>query len=555
MGLIKSRPRVKVIAPPELTPGETFEAKILLEADRPVPINALTVRFVGVEEVTVGRGDHSASQSRTVADLAGKLAGRGRLEPGVRSYPFSFRLPKDLPPSFEGRVATVRYRYDVHVDIPWWPDRRASFEARVGFDEWYEPGAQPVLVASDVEGPKAREPYVELSLGADVLGPGEALTGAVALGNSDRVAYRGLELALVGLCTSTVGRRHDSEEIGRVGSALPLPARGSESITFSRRLPEAIFPTWQASQWNLDWIVEVRANVLGANDVVLRTPVTVLPQRTRKRRERAAPPVVGRERVELIWRDVAREHGLEWSAGAMHGKAGGCAVTVTRETRDKGNVLLAELTYPSLRMGLTTRARLLGGRKREARDEAQAAWLAKRLPACHGCELEVGDERARLEQRGAGQDPDRLSEFVATALELARAMPRPEEVPPPGALEKWLPGWRALANVLEGTLHAADLSATGKLGGCEVAVLHDYPSRGRASTRLTAKSPGRLRMTSEEFPWDSLGEPAAELRVKGASLRALGDRLELALPLQTDPEPLLPKLRALARLARSLSAG
>jgi hypothetical protein len=549
VGLIKTRPKVKVVAPAPLTPGQLFEATVIVIADRPVPVDAITVRLRGIEEITASSG----RSTRTVVQLEGKLTGRTELKAGERRYPFTFRLPKDAPPSFEFRSVTVRYMYEVHVAIPWWPDLRAAFRAEVGFRDRSAPGSNPVFASSDRSGPKGIEPHLELSVDDDVLAAGDHLEGAIALGNSRHAKYRGIEVALVSYCSCELNGARREELRSTSATQFELPPPGHKTATFGRRLPRTLFPSWQSERWSVDWYVVATAFVQEGRDVSVRVPVHITPARHSQGRT-AAPPVAGRARVDTSWRKVADKHHLDFESGALLGREGECEVAISRETNPRGAVLAAELIYPDLRLGLASQKKLLSGTEIVGRDASQTAWFNARLPKIAGLSLFVEDDRMRIEQVIDGKDTGKLSGFVRQALAIAAAVPKPENVPAARAHEPWLKTWRELAIVLEGKLNVGDLSARGRLGGCDVELWHHWPKKGKPSTFLAARAP--VPLSTPAVAWEASGAQSLDpsLLTPEVKLRYEGNRVVAELPLQLDPDVLMPKLRALTRLAKDIRA-
>lgn len=548
MGLIKARPAVKVVAPAPLTPGQLFEATVIVTADRPVPVDAIRVRLRGIEGINTPGGQ----KLRTVVQLEGKLSGRTELKAGERRYPFSFRLPKDAPPSFEFASVAVRYMYDVHIEIPWWADQRATFRAEVGFRDRPAPQSNAVFASSDRSGPKGHEPHLELSLTRDVFSPGDHLDGVLALSNLAHVRYRTLEVALVSYCTHEVNGKRVKELRSKAATEFELPPKGYTSAAFTRRLPRTLFPSWQSEEWSVEWYVEATAFVEQARDVVVSVPVHIAPSRSSQGRA-PAPPVAGRARVDTTWRKVAEKNRLDFESGALLGRAGECEVAISRETNPKGMMLAAELIYPNLRLGLSTHQKLLRGTEIVGRDASQTAWFNARLPKVAGVTLHVEDDRMRIEQLVEGRDSAKLSGFVRQALQIAAAVPKPENVPVAREHERWLKAWRELAIVLEGKINVGDLSARGRLGGCEVELWHQWPKKGKAATYLSARAPVPLSTPAHGFAAvDDAGHP--ELLGPGLVLKHSGTRVTLQMPLELNPDALLPKLRAVTRVARNLRA-
>jgi hypothetical protein len=548
VGLIKTRPKVKVVAPAPLTPGQMFEATVIVTADRPVPVDAIHVRLRGIEETLPGGVD-----TRTVVQLEGKLTGRTELKAGERRYPFTFRLPKDAPPSFNFKSISVQYMYEVHIEIPWWADRRAAFRAEVGFRDRAAPGSNPVFASSDRSGPKGVEPHLELSVDTDVLAAGDHFEGALALGNSRHVKYRGVEVALESYCSYELSGERRQELRSRSSTKFELPPPGNKTATFGRRLPRTLFPSWQGEKWSVDWYVVATAFVEGGRDVSVRVPVHIVPARHSQGRT-AALPIVGRARVDTAWRKVAEKNQLDFESGALLGRQGECEVAISKETNPKGAVLAAELIFPNLRLGLASHQKLLRGTEIVGRDASQTAWFNARLPKIAGLSLQVEDDRMRIEQTIEGKDSGKLSGFVRQALAIAAAVPKPENVPAARAHEPWLKAWRELAIVLEGKLNVGDLSARGRLGACDVELWHHWPKKGKPSTFLSARAP--VPLSTPAVAWVASGVEGLDPALAGpeVKIRHEGNKVVAELPLQLDPDVLMPKLRALTKIAKDIRA-
>lgn len=604
MALLKTKPKINLMMQREILPGGAYGAQVVMQASRDVPVDWINVRIDGEERATVGAGEHQRVLRRRLLSLGAELSGKRTLPRGRTELAFRFEVPPGLPPTYRGRSCATEYVATVHASIPWWPDAKGSFEMFLS-----QPGPagsvkpEPVLFSSDPGGPAASEPHVEGSLASSVIVPGGTVEGALALNNVAANPYSGVELDLVG--TEHIrDARAGALAVGRVDAlrygleiALSSPVEGA-SIPFRFRVPAELAPSHDAGLWTLSWALEVRVKLRWRADLLLRVPVVVVPAAAGRggaagsRLDFRAPPSVGSERVEKVWRSVAAELGLVPETGALRGRQGQVDYEVRREHRGRlGVFLVARLTYPSLELDLRVEPRrtLLDRWARQAlpalepgvwdprhglraRDPGQAAAVGRRLgPALRqftGARLD--DDEALVERQGSGQRRQKLVEFVvavrglAAAIEEARA-----SIPPPLAMAGGLEPWRAFAAQLGGVLETARMIVQGHFHAMPVELRTEWTPDGRPERTVLALVPNATIAAENEIHLASgNGAPLAPDLIAGASIpgsaRALveaiagggalafdltGQELRLALPAPIlDPAPLAGRLVQMTQL-------
>jgi hypothetical protein len=503
-----------------------------------------------------------------------------------------FQLPPDVPASYLGGGASVRYRMDVRASIDWWPDATASFDLRVVADAVTGPDApRPGLFSTAPEGPRGEELSVELSLAARAVVPGGEVQGSVALHNLAHHACRGLRVSIVGYETSLdpKGKIRAQRPAHRYAIGLSLGGvSDGQGIPFRMRLPVDLPPTARSVLWSLQWMLEVRVDQIWASDVVLSAPITILPPGSVIAPVRFAPPTVGADRVRAIWTRVAAARGLVFEREGLRGRGGEVEMEVRRDHRGRhGIFLVAALTYPDLALSLDgglagSFRRVVGGGARTGnarwdrdhyvtgRDPAQVeAWLAALLPSLFAVRLaDLSDTQLLLEHRDAGQSEKALGAFVDAALAVARLLPvARSRVPPPAPMTEGLASWTALATELGSSLSTTDMSVRGHLEGIRVLVATRWSSDGTPLRTSVAVRPGfEIEETHRvAFAGDRLvsGDPARlpgdarailpRLREGAHGLEIGADVIDLSLPAPLlDPAPCRAKLASLATLAASL---
>ncbi len=505
MALIKKRPELRLLAPPQVRPGETFVAEVIVRARRPVPTSSLDVHFVGEERVTIGSGKHSRTARKTWVTLHARLS-KARRMVGEQRFRVRFAVPPTVPTSYSGCQARVQYLVKIHAAIPWWPDARASFVIPVVPPPADAP-ARPFVFSSNPSGPTAGEPHVEASLTNTVLRPGGVVEGAVALSNVDTSRYYGVQVHLRGRQTSVV--RGSKRSSWCFGYTLTVPlARAVEGqpLPFALRIPN-IFPTCRGAHYSLAWAVEVCAQRRFARDTVIRAPVTVLPrdaQREARPRKRVLPPTVGSPRVAAIWKRVAADVGLRLRGDTLVGNIGPTELCIARDVRGSaGNYLLGTLSFPNLHLGLdggplggfsrylSLAQRVLWPDKHHyfiGRDLAQVrAFASALLPRNFPHELaDASDECVIIQQKGAGQTHTELLRFARNMRLVAHNFPKAlARVPAPKEFSRTaVASWRKLAAKLAGGLELTHMAVCGSYDGRRASVRTVWSGPGPQYTEI-----------------------------------------------------------------------
>jgi hypothetical protein len=577
MGLIKTRPKIRVRLPRVVQPGSACDVEITLSAKRSVPISSLVVRLLGTESVL-----HNGSSVTTeLVSLVAKLAGERRVEPGQSVFKARFRLPPDLPPSFSFLSVTTAYVLDVRADIAWWPDAHAQFVVHVE-----EPPAElpherrPIVYSSNPKGPRGREPYLELSLADSVVASGGALAGVVALGNVAHNDYREVKLSLVPVLTLNAQGKTQQAHIFRIEAYLQLNRpREGQSFPFTMQIPE-VPPSAARRRWQLDWRLVVHAVCRFGRDVAFEVPLTLVAAGLRPALAMPADaPVLGSARTDAIWRQVAAEHGLELDGSAMVGRAGQTSLRIWREHRGRrGLALLARLQYPSLELHLD--GGLLGGFRRLIGQEhppgdsdwerrhyvagrelvqIQAAWRALFGALAESGSLaaialaDLSDDELLLELDDPGQSKPPLRALCAVALSVARALPAARAaIPAPAAAD--VQAWRELADSLDGELELARMVVSCAIDGQRGEIASEWEAHGgvrhtRVSLRANPAIDERLQhLPAAQKLIDELGGQVRELTLSSTELTALLP------PMLADPAPARQVLLGLSELAHVLRA-
>ena len=261
MALIKKRPTISLIAPRWIRSGSTFEVQVILNCEKVVPVD-------GVEVVLEGRGGYVSQSQHGQHDNATHFLrlravpeGSRELKVGRHAYRVRFSVPADAPSTFRGDLVFVDYTVKVRVDIPWWPDARATFALRtVGAETAQEPSTHVYVTHRD--GPPGRKPYFEVSMGSARIEPGGTLQGAVSLANIAHNDYRNIVVSLVAEQTVKTTMGTTATNTCRVRwKVAPTELSEGAAIQFRLKVPEDAGCSFNASENNLNWSVEVHLDI------------------------------------------------------------------------------------------------------------------------------------------------------------------------------------------------------------------------------------------------------------------------------------------------------
>jgi hypothetical protein len=567
MALIKKRPDIGLLAPREVALGRPIEVLAILDCAASVPVQSIEVRLIGsVVYFTHSQYGRHANTSEFCRAVARVLDAEVDLGEGEHQYRARFELPDHLPASYVGREIRVEYAIDVHVDIPWWPDARASFLLRVASTRSPAPSDHRRVFVSDLEGPPARRPYVEVSLGSTELVPSETLHGAVALSNVDSNEYRAVKLALVRVETMEVPLGKHSQQVREAEWTLALdsPAE-NEPVRFALTLPPYMVPGFEVHGFSVDWFLEVVADVAWARDPKVWIPVEIRARGLAEEGMRRAPLAVGSERLALVWTKVAEQTGLEFGEGVLRGVVGDTEIEIRREHRGrKGVFVVGELVYPDLGIDLRhtepkAKKPLCG------RDATQIEWLCEKLEEVLADRPpdEADDQHMLWELDDAGQRVDRMVEFctqvraVAAELEPARSL-----IPPPECMRDQMASWESASGRLGGVLHRGKMAITASREEIGLELRTEFHVSGepaRLVLEVRPTMPIDVRHHMDWFADEGEPLPQSDLDLAGlceGAAAVVVDKERVQVVLSADPldlEDAVARLQALLALGRKLS--
>ena len=311
--------KISVIGPENtLTPGKTFETTVHIELDQPTRVRGIKARFFGaerteanytttstdskgrmqthhhtaveyvpiVEEHFVLHGTPSTGFFSGIGDAVSTMFGGGQsetMEAGSYDFPVSFAIPKDVPPSFEGKKCSVFYRLETQIDVPIWPDPKLDCAFKLlrqptplektspAYVQYPDPkkgrGFWDRTLGKDVE--------VEVVIDSDVLVAGQETRAMVAVKANEPFKLAQISLAMIGQEKSQAHGHTDSYSHVRplhdveVNKSILTELNREFSFTVTSKGPY----TSTGQKFSVDWFIEVRLDVPWAKDPYVKIPI------------------------------------------------------------------------------------------------------------------------------------------------------------------------------------------------------------------------------------------------------------------------------------------
>ncbi|MCB9755710.1 MAG: hypothetical protein H6713_37745 [Myxococcales bacterium] len=459
MALIKKRPAIKLLAPRVIPSGTPFRVRVVLDCPEPLEVNSVSVDLEGSEVwFTSSQYGRHRNESRLCRASVGVVS-KTKLGAGLHQYDVTLEIPPEFPGSYAGSALRIEWSVRIHVDIPWWPDARRTFLVNVVHPGHEDERATDKLVhVSAKGGPTGEAPYFEVMLRSREIAPEGALEGAIALSNVATNKYRAIEFRLVAAerLPSLVIENVHHNEVGRWRVPAERAGEG-EPVRFKLNLPSNIVPGFRTHSAGVRWFLAVEVDVPWKLDPKVWIPLNARSRGLASEGIEPAALAVGSERVELVWREVARRTYYNHVDGVLQREHGHVHVELRREHQGRrGAIVVGELTYPDLGIGLVR-----DGRERlRARDRGQTDHLAAGLDdalVAAGWPTAADDRRLRFELDDPGHRVEPLERFAILVFAVAEAFESTRrELPAPAAIAEQLADWTRAARALGGHLdHAA----------------------------------------------------------------------------------------------------
>lgn len=109
-----------------ILPGETLSGQITIRTSKPFECNRVVLKVVGKERTVHGSGEYQTTQEQYNITRAFRILEGGVLPEGVTRLPFSFTLPRRIPPSYKGFNGSIEYSVEAIIEVNWAADPRTK---------------------------------------------------------------------------------------------------------------------------------------------------------------------------------------------------------------------------------------------------------------------------------------------------------------------------------------------------------------------------------------------------------------------------------------------
>jgi len=582
---VRSRPLVRVLlARSPLEPGEPFDVDVVLGSRSETPTDFVDVTLVGEVSTAIPQGKTVAVRSAQHVPKQYFRWSPGTLAVGEHRQRFRFELPHWAPPSYRaaGGWCRVSYTVEVHVAIPMWIDRRAYFGVPLAAPPRVPGAGTQAIVATHSNGPQSGAMYIECSIDATQLTPGEELRGDVSFANVSVKRIRRITLSLVGTERTREPYNAVNAVLRYATTLVSGPPPEGENFPFRFSIPRDLWPSFDARLFNLAWTFEVRADVVLGSDVVLTIPIEIarLPPGVEPppRSHRAVP--VGRQRLARLWTIVAQRAGLTYDeqSATMIASRGVVSMSLGREAYEGTLGTVAVFRYPHLGMDVRMRERGLFAMLTRTftlpnedanhrftvtgREHSQlmAFFDADLVRYLHtATRVELDDDQCRIHVPGAASSAATLEAVVKAATHVMELLDASiSRIPPPLEMTSSVAAWKTFADSVGGRLELGRVWIhDASIGGFrfEVGTVFEPDSETPRGTllRVPIEPPLEQAPTVDDAGLSAVARDALKALAADEGFHAdtneLGVYIEGPTP---DPSTLLPKIEAMISVLRAL---
>ena len=112
-------------------PGDTLAGKVIVRTDEAFDCNRVVLKLKSRERTECGSGDSRHVEEESILSKVFRLCEGMTVSEGNTEIPFSYKLPKGLPPSYEGWNGNITHTIEAVVEVDWALDPKLKREYRV----------------------------------------------------------------------------------------------------------------------------------------------------------------------------------------------------------------------------------------------------------------------------------------------------------------------------------------------------------------------------------------------------------------------------------------
>jgi hypothetical protein len=272
-------------------PGEEITGKLTITPTEPFTLRDIILAFYGSESTEITRSHYNpatkttqttyydeeaeiTSDSRSIADIVSTQEGlpSGQSQFTVEKphqIPFSFKLPEDALPTYDGECADVSYSIHAKIDIP----RKSDVSAEIPIEV--------LTKGNTAEEDSSPEPLsdndVRVKLDKRTYRRGETIEGTVEMTNNAGKTVRGIELKLYSNEHAEAEDEEEDTTMHEYKMDAPIEETSSSYVTarFQFTIPEDVDPTIRGTYFSHEWCLEAKVDIKNAKDMHTSVDISI----------------------------------------------------------------------------------------------------------------------------------------------------------------------------------------------------------------------------------------------------------------------------------------
>ncbi len=286
-------------------PGEKIEGSLLLDLKKETKVRDVVVNVYGNEHTHITRTHGSGKNQRTVThtenvkvidesqSLIGQFDKAYQLDPyaksktttlpaGQHNFKFSFQLPNNATPTYDGSNAEVNYEINAKVDRPWKFDIKTEQDlivTPIGSLEETTTSLQVDEKSGSNVLPQALSPDINMTLHLPKTNftRGESVEGKIVVTNNSGKSIRNILVDLYANEHAEAEGYTEDSTVMKHSWKIPVTYADLNYFeqTFEFSIPSNVMPTIEKTYFDIEWHLRVGLDVAKAADLETETPVTV----------------------------------------------------------------------------------------------------------------------------------------------------------------------------------------------------------------------------------------------------------------------------------------
>jgi hypothetical protein len=264
-------------------PGNEVSVSLILEVDTATNIRSLNLHVEGKEKtsITVSTGKSSVTyhDENKIIDIQQSFMSEGVIQPGRYLEHFTFRIPEEALPTYEGRNSKISYKVKTWVDIPKHFDIKSNkkFIVRSLQKESIEPIESASQVQNNISYTRRKlEPTISVRLDHNNYNAGETIRASVMYTNPTRRKIRKIGAVLFSKEFAQANRTKRTQKLSVRKFSLPLENIYEGLFSdFQIKIPENYNPTFEGLFSNNNVYLRFYLDIRWCRDIFVEFPITV----------------------------------------------------------------------------------------------------------------------------------------------------------------------------------------------------------------------------------------------------------------------------------------